>query len=502
MRSARLLLSDLALVAIASVVALWLRDNFELAPERLLVFAPHLLITVMVATIALPLFGIHRAVRQFTSLADCLRIMAACGATVVGSLVIGFLVTRLDAIARSLPILQWLLMIAFLIGVRIAARLHHRQTSRVRSHNASMSGCETALIVGVNKLTELYLQSVEQFARDRVKVAGLLDKPGMVGGSLLSHPVLGTPEQLEAVLRRLEVHGVFVDRIVIATSFETLSPTARAALSTIGKTTIIKIERLDESLGFGASAAQPGRARSESISGTTQAFTLKPGDLNDPARLRYLRIKRAADIVAAFLLLILTAPLMAVVSILVAIDVGLPLAFWQQRPGLNGRPFKVYKFRTMSEAHDARGRRRSDEERVSGIGRFLRRTRLDELPQLFSILVGTMSFVGPRPLLPVDQSEGFAARLSVRPGLTGWAQVKGGRAISPEDKAALDVWYVHEMSLALDLKILASTVPMVLLGERVTEGAIAQAWRDLEAAGVCAGRDFATMPEMVRPGRG
>ncbi|NJL08643.1 MAG: sugar transferase, partial [Methylacidiphilales bacterium] len=119
---------------------------------------------------------------------------------------------------------------------------------------------------------------------------------------------------------------------------------------------------------------------------------------------------------------------------------------------------------------------------VSAFGHLLRRTRLDELPQLFSILLGHMSFVGPRPLLPVDQPAGHSARLLVRPGLTGWAQIKGGRIISAEDKAALDVWYVRNASLALDLRILLGTIPMVLFGERVAEDAIAQAWRELQEA--------------------
>ena len=109
---------------------------------------------------------------------------------------------------------------------------------------------------------------------------------------------------------------------------------------------------------------------------------------------------------------------------------------------------------------------------------FSGRSRLDELPQLLNILKGEMSLIGPRPLLPDDQPIDPATRLLVRPGLSGWAQVKGGRQISPADKAALDVWYVRNMSLALDVKILLSTVPMLIFGERVTEGAIGEARRD------------------------
>ncbi len=147
----------------------------------------------------------------------------------------------------------------------------------------------------------------------------------------------------------------------------------------------------------------------------------------------------------------LLAPLFIVLGLVVAVDVGLPTVFWQQRPGVRGRPFKLYKFRTMRGAHDQSGARIADAERLSAIGRFLRRTRLDELPQLYNILIGDMSFVGPRPLLPVDGASKFPARLLVPPGLTGWAQVKGGREISAHDKAVLDIWYLRHASLWLDI---------------------------------------------------
>jgi lipopolysaccharide/colanic/teichoic acid biosynthesis glycosyltransferase len=141
----------------------------------------------------------------------------------------------------------------------------------------------------------------------------------------------------------------------------------------------------------------------------------------------------------------------------------------------------------MSAAYNSMGRALSDEERTSGIGVFLRRTRLDELPQLLNILRGDMSFVGPRPLLPRDQDDAYRARLLVRPGLTGWAQVVGGRAISAEDKAALDVWYVRNASLTLDAKIALKTVPLVIFGETISRRLIENAWADLRTAGVLRG---------------
>src|SRR5262249_14993921 len=134
-------------------------------------------------------------------------------------------------------------------------------------------------------------------------------------------------------------------------------------------------------------------------------------------------LKRIVDVFAAAFLMITLAPVTVLVGLAVALDVGFPLVFWQQRPGLYGRPFTLFKFRTMAAPHDKQLRRVPDEQRLSALGRFLRRTRLDELPQLYNVLIGDMSLVGPRPLLPCDQSPDYAARLLVRPGITGWAQV-------------------------------------------------------------------------------
>jgi lipopolysaccharide/colanic/teichoic acid biosynthesis glycosyltransferase len=129
----------------------------------------------------------------------------------------------------------------------------------------------------------------------------------------------------------------------------------------------------------------------------------------------------------------------------------------------------------MRAPHDKQGRRIPDDHRSSVVGRILRRARLDELPQLYNVLIGDMALIGPRPLLPRDQSADYAVRLSVRPGITGWAQVNGGRIISPSDKLMLDVWYVKNASFVLDLKIALRTVSMMLFGDRINAAAVAQA---------------------------
>jgi lipopolysaccharide/colanic/teichoic acid biosynthesis glycosyltransferase len=473
MPSLRALLIDLCLVAFATVAALVIRDNFVIAAPRLIALAPYLLFTVSIAGFALPIFGVSRSLWRFTSMRDGLRIVAATLIVVLSAVAIGFMVNRLGEVPRGLPVIQGLLIVSFLVGARVLARVSHDR--RVRSAPAPHSdGVETVLVIGLNKLAELYLQCVAELDTGRIRIAGLLGEEGRVGLSVHSHPVLATPEQVVSTLRRLELHGVFVDRILVAAPRDNLSLPAQVALSQIQETTTICIEYLAERMGLeplptGAAVAKPASAEtvSSALTAVNQAFDQLPYD----------RVKRAIDLFGSAVMLITVAPLFLAVGLLVAADVGLPLVFWQQRPGLRGRPFKLYKFRTMADAYSSEGQRKSDDVRVSAVGNFLRRSRLDELPQLFNILKGEMSFVGPRPLLPVDQPIDSKSRLLVRPGLTGWAQIKGGRQISPAEKAALDVWYVRNMSLTLDVKIMLRTVPMLILGELVTETAVVHAAR-------------------------
>jgi sugar transferase EpsL len=170
--------------------------------------------------------------------------------------------------------------------------------------------------------------------------------------------------------------------------------------------------------------------------------------------------KRALDVVASGLVLTVVSPALVVFALLIRANMGPPILFRQERPGLHGRRFRVLKFRTMRDAHDAHGRPLPDAARLTRFGRLVRATSLDELPQLWNVLRGDMSLVGPRPLL-VQYLDRYtpeqARRHDVKPGITGWAQVNGRNAISWEEKFALDVWYVDNQSLWLDLRILALT---------------------------------------------
>jgi len=178
-----------------------------------------------------------------------------------------------------------------------------------------------------------------------------------------------------------------------------------------------------------------------------------------------MSFKRPLDFLLSGIALTLLAPLLLLVAALIFFKMGAPVLFTQERPGLGGRPFKIYKFRTMSQACDADGHILQDGQRLTAMGRLLRKWSVDELPQLFNVFWGDMSLVGPRPLLMAYlplYSNTQARRHEVRPGITGWAQVNGRNAISWADKFALDVWYVDHRSLVLDVRILWMTVRKVL----------------------------------------
>lgn len=183
-------------------------------------------------------------------------------------------------------------------------------------------------------------------------------------------------------------------------------------------------------------------------------------------------IKCLLDFILAWIGVSVLSPLLLILALLVSFKIGSPIIFTQTRPGLHGKPFTIYKFRTMTDERDADGNLLPDAERLTRFGRFLRSTSLDELPELFNVLKGDMSLVGPRPLL-MQYLERYtpeqARRHEVRPGITGWAQINGRNAITWEEKFALDVWYVDNYSLWLDIKIIVLTIWKVLKREGISQ---------------------------------
>lgn len=185
-------------------------------------------------------------------------------------------------------------------------------------------------------------------------------------------------------------------------------------------------------------------------------------------KIRPLSVKRLLDVVLAVCGLVASAPVLLVIAIAVRLSMGSPVLFRQLRPGLHGEPFELVKFRTMRDPIDAQGNAIETRQRVTRVGSILRRTSLDEIPELYNVLRGEMSVVGPRPLLMEFMQYYNSTQLrrhDMRPGMTGWAQIHGRRTVQMQERIALDVWYVDDWSLRLDAHIMLTTIGQILRGQ-------------------------------------
>lgn len=488
-----LLFLDVNIILLATLLAVLLRDNFETRVVHLQGLSPYFTATALTSLIVLSLFGLDRAIWRMSSMLDYLIVSGAAVSIVMLTVGESFLFNRLDGVARALPILQALLMICGLVGFRVVARLRYsfRSRARVQPAAAMMEGntipYESILVVGLGRVAELYVQSVEEFGAGTKRIVGLLGVADRHSGRRIhQHAILGPTDQIESILQDLEVHGVFVDRIVVTVPFGNLPLKARQCLVALSTGSNMKLELFAQQFEAGhisdSGSAAPAKMEPAAFYDLPVVSTRSsPAPKILPRVTSYWQAKRAFDFACSSVLIIVLLPVFLIVAILASLDVGLPLWFWQQRPGVGKKPFRIYKFRTMRGAYDWNGNRIADNDRSSVIGRLLRRTRLDELPQLLNILIGQMSFVGPRPLLAIDQCDSNESRLMIRPGLTGWAQVNGGRLLTIPEKMALDLWYLQNASLMVDAQIVIATVRMVMLGETRNESAISRALTSLKS---------------------
>ena len=485
MRRWKLLALDLFLITGATLGAVWLRENLTLGWTSVVNTLPYLLVTLGCASLVLPALGINRTMWRFSGLSDYRRLVIGCAAIVLMAVMIGFAMARNEDIPRSLPIIQGVFMVMLLVGARVLMRAHRYRNTRSEPAPAPGPQQEAVIVFGLSAVAELFIQAVTENPESNIAIAGIIGRSDRHTGHLVrGQPILGTPEELPQILKNLDVHGVTVNRIVVAVGFDKLSEAAKQAILDLENGTQIKVDYFAERLGF-TEPSSPKRVAESPAASRGAADRISRSDA-DPRELMtalsnpYWRTKRWFDIACSAIAILALAPIMVVIGIVNAAVHGFPVVFWQQRPGLNGKPFRVYKFRSLLGAHDEHGQRLPDELRETWFGHFLRSTRLDELPQLLNIFWGHMSFVGPRPLLMNDQLEQFSGRLFVRPGLTGWAQVNGGKTISASDKMALDIWYIHNVSFTLDMKIALLTIYMVVFGERENQDAVEQAWIEIQ----------------------
>jgi len=504
MRKLLLIAVDLAILSLSIVVAWFLRENFVLSSDRVDAMLVYGACTLVAGVAVIVISGMsYRVIWRLTRLDNYLRLAIQMAAIVLFAVALTFAYNRMEGVPRSIPALHFIIGTALLIGARVGARVRHvrRQLAKRKFATFAISGEEvqhSVVLVGYSALTEAYLESAAQLSKGRVKVVGVLGlRQSQVGRRAGDCEILGLPEQIVEVLEALELHGQKIDRIVVTVDAEALSDRARQALSHVGAGGNIRVQFLAEDLGFtGPRAVPPAKTLDDQARPGGDA-SIETRQLADLAARPYFRVKRIVEAGLAAVLLVVLSPVLVVLSLFIAMFISPSVFFWQERPGLKGVPIRLWKFCSMRPLRDAAGRRRSDEHRTTGFGRFLRASRLDELPQLLNVCRGDMAFVGPRPLLPRDQSDVLVARLLLRPGLTGWAQVVGGREISAADKAALDVWYLRNASLRLDFEIMVRTAHLVIFGERTYNELIVKAWRELLRDGVLKGQLVALAQQRV-----
>jgi len=412
--------------------------------------------------------------RYFCATDGCLILRTAFISVSITSMG-AFFITRLDTIPRTLPVIHFIVLGLLLIaGQLIRAGLTQKEDSDCQKVRPKDD--ENIIVVGANHIASFYIRLVDRFALGHQRVLAVVDaNPRLRNRTLARHHVIGAPEDLPNILCEYKTHGIEIHKLVVAIDKSQLSQTAWDCLySSNSAGRPIEIEFLAERLGF----TQPSNeASSAQESGATrQPQANAPANVLLPHNQAYWKLKRAADIVVAGSLLVILAPVFAVVALAVRLGIGSPVIFWQRRVGRFGAAVFVFKFRALLAPFDAQGRLRDEAARMPPMGAFMRRTRLDELPQLFNVLRGEMSLIGPRPLLPVDQPRNVGSRLVVLPGITGWAQVHGGNRIAPDEKNALDEYYIRNASFLLDLKILLKTALVIATGDRhqAKGGAVAE----------------------------
>jgi lipopolysaccharide/colanic/teichoic acid biosynthesis glycosyltransferase len=469
---------DVALAAVSPFAALYLRNGDAASNGDWIGAGSYCLLSLAFSLLAFQVCGISNIIARYISVSDLLDIAKVVLAGELMTATVLFAVTRLEGIPRSVPAIHALILGAGLIAYRglayrgLAYRGLVNLAGKQGRHTDQLRRAtkENVILIGLNDWSVLLMKYLQAQAPERRRVIALLDEdPRWIGRSVNGVHVLGPPGYLEAAIEEFAMHGLCTDRIIVSGEPSELSGEALAAVRDVCAQRDLDVVFVPRLSAIGSTEHNCRSAHKDP--GRLTSSDLLPSIRPAP----YFRFKRLIDATIALILILTVLPLLVVTALIVLFDVGWPVWFWQQRKGQGGRELQLYKLRTLRPPFDRRGQRIPEEQRLSGIGRLLRHSRFDELPQLLNVLVGDMSLIGPRPLLPQDQPPNSALRLTVRPGITGWAQVNGGTLLSAREKDVLDLWYIRNASLWLDLRIIGTTFFRLLKSDRRCEQALTQA---------------------------
>ena len=481
---------DLFWAVASPVLALYLFDPQTILYADWSVVGIYWLLSAGFAVLAFFAFRLQDGMTRYFSMHEAIDVAEAVLFSELMTFLALFTLTRLDDIPRSIPIVHGVLLLTGLLTARIFTKLTFTDEDTTATY---YSPRKRIIVIGANPLASCFVRMLEAFAPLRQSVVAILDaSPQMRGKAISGVRVLGSPNELDAIITEFSVHGIDVNRIVIAGEAQLLSSTVQQEIERVCRKRQIRLSFLPRMMDITEESAE------------YLVAATRPVQQNFAPPNSFFWLKRWIDVVGASALIVLLFPLFVLAGLLVCLDVGRPVFFWQERLGWKGRSFLIYKFRTLRAPFHA-GSNSLDDRKPSFVGRFLRATRIDELPQLFNVLLGDMSLIGPRPLLPEDQPSNVSIRLSVRPGITGWAQINGGKLVTPEEKENLDEWYVRNATLGGDFRIMLMTLLLLMKGRMSSKETLADTIqaqtknRDLQrlvkAPGVAPGTDSLPLSE-------
>jgi lipopolysaccharide/colanic/teichoic acid biosynthesis glycosyltransferase len=450
-RKIRVSILDVIVALASPILALVIRDAYILnTADGLVSVGIYCLVWVVFSLIFFHVFRLYDGLRDHFSVHDALDVVKAVLCTELSACLVFFTVSRLEGVPRTAPIIHALILAAGLICSRaIAQAFSNGKTFPNRQHHAAR---ENIIMIGATQLSSLYIKMIEACSFGQRRVLGVLDDhPTLIGRSIAGIRILGASHQLKSVIDEFVVHGVRTDRVIIGSNPDLVPDEALKEIQEVCEQQEIKLDFVQQLVGL------------DDLPETTVESVIEAKPTPAPSFIlsSYFKIRPFVDFAAALILTVLLAPLFMIGTLLVFLDVGRPVLFWQQRIGQGGRRFLLYKFRTLQAPYDSFGHAVPERDKLSMIGKLLRQTRLDELPQLLNVLVGDMALIGPRPLLPEDQPSNPATRLMVRPGMTGWAQVNGGKFLTPHEKDEYDEFYIRNASVWFDLRILLRTLRVI-----------------------------------------
>ena len=444
---------DVVVAVIAPALSLWMHGLDGHFAISYAATSTYMILSVFFSVLFLMVYHVGRGLPNYLSVHDVVQIAKAASCTVISVTASILLLTHIDGFQPSLPIIHFFVLGAFLTISRLIQREMVQRRGFGAGECINHESEEHIFVVGAGQLASLYVRFLESQNGGQRKVVALLDKnQSLHGRSILGCTIVGDVQELPGLLDDFEQHGLEITAVVICETDRELTAEYSESLGPICKSRGLKLEVLNEAPAF--------------FGGAPVAQSRPPLVVNSAQVSSYFQLKQKVEPVLALFFLVAFLPLFVLTGLLVLAGFGWPVIFWQHRIGRSGRTLFVYKFKTMRNPVDRMGRRLTFHERHTRTGKILRATRLDELPQLVNVVKREMSIIGPRPLLPIDQPSEASLRLAVAPGLTGWAQINGGKLITTEEKAALDEWYVRNASLRVDAEIAWRTVMTIIIGDR------------------------------------